>query len=224
MRRVIRLILILIAISFIFFVFFFFEPKATERILEIKEKLEDFARLYPFLSRILFFFFYLFTVVIFLPIGMPLQLIAGFLFGTLQGVLLVVASSSFGALIAFSILRIGFYDKVEYSIAERYPLLRQNFKTYGAFYLFAARMMSIPFHVVNAVMAVLPIKAHIFFTVTVLGLTPICTLNVYLGSLFTDISSVEQIFSGRVLALFALIGVAPLFIKLIIGKAFDHSR
>ena len=108
----------------------------------------------PWLVVIGFFLIYVLVTGTSLPGAAILTLVAGALFGLVQGVILVSFASTIGATMAFTITRFLFRDVVHKRFGQYLTAIDRGVEREGAFYLFALRLVpAVPFFVVNLAMA-----------------------------------------------------------------------
>ena len=179
--------------------------------------IETFFTLHPFTAGITYAAVYILLTSLSLPVAGIMTVMSGAIFGFLRGLILVSIASSLGATIAFLIARYLFRDAVQRRFAEQLVPLNEGIKNDGAFYLFMLRMMPVfPYFVINAVMALTPISLRTYFPVTLAGMLPISAILVNAGLQISQINSMHDILSVRIIISLALVGVFPLLVR----KAF----
>ena len=177
----------------------------------------------PWLVVIGFFLIYVLVTGTSLPGAAILTLIAGALFGLVQGVILVSFASTIGATMAFTITRFLFRDVVRKRFGQYLTAIDRGVEREGAFYLFALRLVpAVPFFVVNLVMALTPISTWRFYWVSQLGMLFGTIVYVNAGAELGQIDSLGDILSPGLWISFVLLGLAPLLAKKILD--FIKSR
>ncbi len=166
---------------------------------------------------IVFFSFFLIYVLVTgtsLPGATLLTLIAGALFGLVEGLILVSFASTIGATMAFTITRFLFRDAVRRRFGRYLTTIDRGIEREGAFYLFALRLVpAVPFFVVNLAMGLTPIATWRFYWVSQLGMLFGTFVYVNAGAELSQIESVGDILSPGLWVSFALLGIAPLLAK-----------
>ncbi|MGE4107346.1 MAG: FAD-dependent oxidoreductase [Bacteriovoracia bacterium] len=168
----------------------------------------------PFVFRTVFFFIYVLTTAFSLPGAAVLTLAAGFIFGLVEGVILVSFASTIGATLAFLLSRFFLRDWIQSKFKERLKTLEEGFKKEGTFYLFSLRLVPLfPFFLVNLLMGLTPIRAWNFYWVSQLGMLPGTIAYINAGTELSEIESLSGILSPSVLIAFAILGILPLISK-----------
>lgn len=148
------------------------------------------------------------------PGTVPLSLVAGAIFGRWLGTLIVSFASTLGASVAFLVIRYLLRPAVESKLGERLATIRAGFERDGAFYLFLLRLTPVaPFFVVNAAMAVLPMRLRTFWWVSQLGMLPCTFLYVNAGTELARLESWHGILSPPLIASFVALGLFPLVVR-----------
>ncbi|MBF8270279.1 MAG: SNARE associated Golgi protein [Gammaproteobacteria bacterium] len=169
---------------------------------------------HPVMTGIIFIVVYVTLTSLSLPAAGILTLIGGAIFGFIWGLILVSLASSLGATCAFLLARYLFRDAVQKRFADRLIPVNAGIRKDGALYLFMLRMIPIfPFFVINATMALTPIKTSVFFPVSMIGMLPITAIMVNAGLQISKIEAPADILSFPLLVSLALIGIFPLLVK-----------
>ena len=169
------------------------------------------------LVHVTFLFIYIITATFSLPVALALTLIGGALFGFFYGLVLVSFGSSIGATFAFLMARFIGHDLVKQRYNAQLSKFYIGFEKEGAFYLFALRMVPLfPFFIINIITALMPIKTWTFYWVSQLGMLPATALYVFAGTQLSEIKSLSDIMSPRIILTFILIGLFPIIIKKLI--------
>ena len=153
-----------------------------------------------------------------LPGALVLTLAGGALFGLLWGTLAVSFASSIGATLAFVTARFLLGDAIRKRFADRLSVIETGIRQDGAFYLLSIRLVPlIPFFVVNLVMGLTPIRVALFYIVSQIGMLPGTLAFVFAGTQLSQINSLKGILSPKLLLAFAIIGLLPLVLKLLLN-------
>ena len=148
------------------------------------------------LGLLVYFLFYAFGVVLFLP-GSLLTLGAGFLYGPLLGTLLVSPASVAGATLAFLVGRFVARDWVSRRIASspKFAAIDEAIGKRGFYIVFLIRLSPVfPFTLLNYALGLTRVKLRDYVLASFLGMLPGTFLYVYFGSLIT---SVAQLLGGK---------------------------
>ncbi len=211
-----RIILFIVVALFIamFFVFDLKEFFTVDFFETQRDAIAAFQNENPWLVVIAFFLIYVLVTGTSLPGAAILTLIAGALFGLVQGVILVSFASTMGATMAFTITRFVFRDAVRKRFGQFLTAIDRGVEREGAFYLFALRLVpAVPFFVVNLVMALTPISTWRFYWVSQIGMLFGTIVYVNAGAELGQIESVGDILSPRLWISFVFLGLAPLLAK-----------
>ena len=204
----------LIALFFVFDLqrFITLEFFATQR-----EAIIAYEAANPWTTAVAFFLIYVLVTGTSLPGAALLTLIAGAVFGLVQGVVMVSFASTLGATMAFTIARYLFRDAVRGRFGKYLATIDRGVEREGAFYLFAMRLVpAVPFFAINLAMALTPISTWRFYWVSQLGMIFGTVVYVNAGAELGQIESVGDILSPALWASFALLGLAPLIAKKIL--------
>ncbi len=220
--RVILFLVIVLLIT-MFFVFDLKEFFTVDFFETQRDAITTFQSENPWLVLVAFCLIYVLVTGTSLPGAAILTLIAGALFGLVQGVILVSFASTIGATMAFTITRFLFRDVVHKRFGQYLTAIDHGVEKEGAFYLFALRLVpAVPFFVVNLAMALTPISTWRFYWVSQLGMLFGTIVYVNAGAELGQIESIGDILSPGLWISFVLLGLAPLLAKKILG--FTKSR
>lgn len=157
-----------------------------------------------------------------MPIVMPFALIGGFLYGLFYGLLYAGISCLLGSIISFLVLRFVVVHWIRGWHDARITRFNEQVKKYGYSYLLMLHFLSvIPLFVINLLAALANVPLLTVMWVTLIGTLPLNALCVFAGRQLSSIHSYKEIFSPTImilLALLALVAIAPLFIKKIKGS------
>lgn len=171
-------------------------------------------------TSLYFFIFFLiyFSISVFaIPVAALFSLLIGALFGFYKGVLLVSFSSSLGALVCFLLSRYLFRDYLQKKFNKKLSKINKEIKENGHSFLFLMRMTPvIPFFLINLLYGLTTIKALNFYIISQLGMLAGTCLYINAGNQISEIQSIEELLSIKILVSFSLIGFFPFFCKKVI--------
>ena len=140
-----------------------------------------------FLTSLIFLLFTIFWVIM-AGFGLPIGLLAGFIFGKWYGVLILVIGMSIGASILYMIGKYFFLDFIKEKFLIKYKNLEIKFKQSEFIYLLIYRFVGgIPFAISNVLPCIFNVKVSNFFWATLIGILPQLFLLVSIGSGFEKI-------------------------------------
>lgn len=166
---------------------------------------------HPLATVGLFFLIYFLISALSIPGTRILTLLGGALFSLLEGTLLVVTAATSGAVIAMLLSRYLLRDWVQRRFSTMMGRVNQGMSRNGSYYLFAVRLVPIlPFSVINLLMGLTPFPVVRYALITLLGLLPSILLYISTGRELSQIQSMQDILSPKILLLFLLLGSLPL--------------
>lgn len=140
-----------------------------------------------------------------------LTLLGGFLFGLVQGTLLVVTGATIGASIIFLVAKTSLGSTLREKAGPFYEKIEANMKDNAVGYLLFMRLVPLfPFVAVNVVPALFNVSLRVFILTTFFGIIPGSGVYVYFGQQLGNIESLGDLVSPQVLLAFALLGVFAL--------------
>jgi len=173
----------------------------------------------PALSVGVFFLVYVAVIALSLPAAALLTLLAGALFGRWLGTLVASLAATLGAVLSFLACRYVLRDWVRRRFGARLAAIERGVEADGAYYLFTLRLIPvIPFFLINLGMALTPMRVGPFALVSWLGMLPGGFLYANVGTELATLESPAGLASWPVLGSFALLGVAPLALRLLIRR------
>jgi uncharacterized membrane protein YdjX (TVP38/TMEM64 family) len=129
--------------------------------------------------------FFLLTIVwvVMAGFGLPVALLAGFIFGKWLGIILLAVGMTIGATILYIIGNYFFKEIIKEKFLNKYKKLEMKFKKSEFIYLLIYRFVGgIPFAISNVLPCIFNVKANNFFWATFIGITPQLFLLVSIGS------------------------------------------
>lgn len=151
----------------------------------------EWCREQTFWAPVLFIAIYALAVVLVLP-GFVLTLGSGFLFGVLEGSVIVVIGETLGATIAFLVGRALFGTRLAAALANhpRFSFVNQRMRQNGWKVVLFTRMIPLfPFKLSNYFFGVVRYPFPGFVLGTLIGVIPLTVTTVYLGSIAADIAT-----------------------------------
>jgi uncharacterized membrane protein YdjX (TVP38/TMEM64 family) len=150
---------------------------------EHREALLDFVAAYPLAAPLVFIGVYTGWVALSIPGAFLLTVAAGFLFGTVQGALLVVVGGTLGATAIFLAVRYALADLLRAYAGRWLDKLQAGFNRNAFNYLLVLRLAPIfPFFAINIATAFLNVPTGTFVRATLLGIIPACFVYASVGA------------------------------------------
>lgn len=211
-----RLAIFTLIIVFIgcYFIFDLGQYLSLSVLKEQQQALNTYQQSHPLQLAVLFFVAYILVTALSLPGATIMTLAGGAVFGLLTGFILVSFASSIGATLAFLVSRFILRDWVESKFSSSLDPINKGIKKEGAFYLFGLRLVPLfPFFVINLLMGLTQINTWTFYWVSQLGMLAGTLVYVNAGTQLSQINSVKDILSLKLLLSFALLGVFPIIAK-----------
>ncbi|MGE5699539.1 MAG: TVP38/TMEM64 family protein [Deltaproteobacteria bacterium] len=205
------LLLLIAAVAGAFFYFDLGKHLTLENLKSNRARLEELRAANAFLFAAVFVLVYIVQTAFSLPGAAVLSLASGAIFGILRGTLLVVTGATIGAVLAFLVSRTLLRDWVVKKFGGRMEGIDRGLKESGLSYLLFLRLVpAFPFFLVNLACGVTGLPVRTYFLGTFIGIIPGSLVFVNAGASLSDIQSVSQVASPRVLASFALLGLFAL--------------
>ena len=115
--------------------------------------------------------------------GLPVALLAGFIFGKWLGTFILIIGMTIGATTLYVLGNYFFKEVIKEKFLNRFKNLEKKFKKSEFIYLLAYRFVGgIPFALSNVLPCIFNVKVSNFFWATLIGLTPQLFLVVSIGS------------------------------------------
>jgi len=135
------------------------------------------------LSGLALFATYVAVTALSLPLGSVLTVFAGFLFGTVEGTLWVVAGATLGSIAVFLAARSALRETMEARAGPWLKRMERGFREDALSYLLVLRLLPIfPFWMVNIVPALLGVPFRTYVLGTALGIVPGTLIFASLGN------------------------------------------
>ena len=145
------------------------------------------------------------------PGTVVLTLLAGALFGLLEGTLLVSVASNVGALVAMLISRFMLRDWVQRRFGKQIAGINKGLAREGTFYLVSLRLIPlVPFVLLNPALGLTRINIWTFWWTTQLGMLPGHAIYVNAGEKLVGLRSLSGILSPSIIGTLVLLAVFPI--------------
>ena len=170
------------------FLYFFFSKFTLEELTSyefIKNNRDYFFGLKQANLFLVSLIFLLLTViwVIMAGFGIPVSLLAGFIFGKWFGTFILVIGLTIGATILYALGNYFFKEIIKEKFLIKFKTLEVKFKKSEFIYLLIYRLVGgIPFALSNVLPCIFNVKVSNFFWATLIGITPPSFLLVSIGS------------------------------------------
>ena len=176
---------LLVVLSFLYFFLSKFTLEELTSYEFIKNNRDYFFDLKQ--SNLLFLtIIFLFSTIIWVVMagfGLPVALLAGFIFGKWLGIVILVVGMSIGATILYILGNYFLKDIIKEKFLTRFKNLELKFKKSEFNYLLVYRFVGgIPFALSNVLPCIFNVKINNFFWSTLIGITPMLFLIVSIGS------------------------------------------
>lgn len=227
-KKIIPLI-VLVAIIAAFFGLELNQYLSFEALRDNREELIQWSQANQMMAVGGFIFIYAVVVALSLPGATWMTLAGGFVFGTIQGTLLVVSAATLGAVLIFIVARYCLADFFKSKAGKAADKMEQGFKSNALSYLLFLRLVPLfPFWLVNLVPAFLGVPLRTFAIGTFFGIIPgtavFCSVGNGLGAVFDagGVPDLKIIFQpeilGPILGL-AILSLIPIVYKRVKGNA-----
>lgn len=216
--RKLALMGVILALLGSFFVFDIGQYLNLETLKAQQAALNEQVSAQPWLAAGVFFLAYVAVTALSLPGAALMTLLAGALFGLLEGFILVSFASTLGATLAMLSSRFLLRDWVQSRFGQRLAGIDAGIEREGAFYLFALRLVPVfPFFLINLAMGLTRLPARTYWWVSQLGMLPGTLVFVNAGRELSKLDSLAGILSPGLLGAFVLLGVFPLIARKLLG-------
>ena len=161
-----------------------------------------------------FFILYIVVTAFALPISLIKTLLAGALFGFWPGLILVSFASSIGSTFCFLFSRYALRAYIQKRFSNYLEKINKGIETDGWLYLLFLRLSPIfPFFIINLVFGLTKMKTLEFYIVSQIGMFIATAIFVNAGVQISNLNSLEEILSFKIVASLTVIGLFPLLVK-----------
>jgi uncharacterized membrane protein YdjX (TVP38/TMEM64 family) len=166
------------------------------------------------LALVIFFLAYALATALPVPSVTIMSLLSGALFGRALGTVVASLGYTAGVTTAFLLVRWLLRERILERFGGWLGRVERGVERDGAFYLLTLRLMpSMPFFLVNLLMALTPIRTRTYVVVSWIGVLPITFLYAGVGRELAAIQSPSGILSLSVLGSLAALAVLPLAVR-----------
>lgn len=163
-----------------------------------------------------FFILYIVVTAFALPISLIKTLLAGALFGFWPGLILVSFASSIGSTFCFLFSRYALRAYIQKRFSNYLEKINKGIETDGWLYLLFLRLSPIfPFFIINLVFGLTKMKTLEFYIISQIGMFIATAIFVNAGVQISNLNSLEEILSFKIVASLTVIGLFPLLVKYI---------
>jgi uncharacterized membrane protein YdjX (TVP38/TMEM64 family) len=181
---------------------------------------QSWAAAHPLAALIIFFLVYAFATSLPLPVVTVMSLLAGALFGRPLGTAVASLAYTAGVTTAFLTTRWLLHDRVRKHSGRWLGRVQRGIARDGAFYLLTLRLMpSIPFFLVNVLMALTPIRTRTYVATSWVGVLPITFLYAGVGLELGSLDSPAGLLSWPLIASLVALAVVPLGLRMLIRRS-----
>lgn len=172
MRRFLPLAVLLVGFA-AFFALGLQHQLSLEVLKANREMLENWVAVHPILAALIFAGIYAVIVACSIPVGAPMTLAGGFLFGVWEGGGLVVIAATIGATVIFLAAKTALADLIRARIGGRIRAMEDGFRKNAFSYLLVLRLVPIfPFFLVNLAAGLLGVRLSTYVLATLIGIVP----------------------------------------------------
>jgi uncharacterized membrane protein YdjX (TVP38/TMEM64 family) len=174
---------------------------------------------YPLRGMMLFALFYGVICALPTPFVSVFTMMAGYLFGNLEGFLIVSFMSAIGGSVMFLVVRYALRDWVRRTFYERLQRLYEASDAENFMMAMSLRLIpGMPFPVPAAVLALSQLNLWKFYVSTQLGLAVTLFVYVNAGRSLAQIQSLQDVFSPQLIGSMLLLAAVPLMLAFIIRR------
>jgi uncharacterized membrane protein YdjX (TVP38/TMEM64 family) len=185
---------------------------------------QDWTAGHTLLALAAFFLVYACATALPLPVVTVMSLLAGALFGRTAGTTVATLAYTTGVTTSFLVSRWLLRDWVLRHTGGWLGPIKRGVARDGAFYLLTLRLMpSVPFFLVNVLMALTPIRTRTYALVSWLGVLPITFLCAGIGTELADMQSPSEALSLPVIASLVALALLPLATRFVL-RQFGTNR
>lgn len=221
---------VIIIIIFLVAVILFYGTAAHEHLdlPHVQKNLERIHNYYdsnPVSMITLFMLAYISITSMSIPGAIVLTLLAGAVYGTWLGTLLVSLASTIGATVAFLMSRYLLRESMLRRFHKRLGVMNEKLKENGNNYLFTMRLIPVsPYVVINLMMGLTHMRTWSFVWITFVGMLPGNFVYVYAGRKIAQIKTPSEILTWPIILLLTLIGLLPVLLKKLIPTSENRTR
>jgi uncharacterized membrane protein YdjX (TVP38/TMEM64 family) len=168
----------------------------------------------------LFFLVYAAFTALPLPVVTVMCLLAGALFGRTAGTAVASLGYTAGVTVAFLTARGLLRDRVRRRFGGRWlGRVERGFERDGTYYLLTLRLMpSVPYWLVNLLVALTPVRTRTYMLVSWVGVLPMTFLYAGLGTEVATVESPSGLLSLSVIGTLVALALLPLVVRAVIRR------
>jgi uncharacterized membrane protein YdjX (TVP38/TMEM64 family) len=168
----------------------------------------------------LFFLAYATFTALPLPVVTVMCLLSGALFGRTAGTLVASLGYTTGVTVAFLAARWLLRERVRRRFGGKWlARVERGFARDGAYYLLTLRLMpSVPFFLVNLLVALTPVRTRTFAVLSWVGVLPLTFLYAGLGTEVATLDSPKDLLSVPVVATLVTLALLPLVARAVVRR------
>jgi len=152
-----------------------------------------------------------------LPVSIILNMVGGFFFGTIPGMVYSIFGATIGATISFLLIRDLFGKVFQERYKDRLKAFNKEFRRYGYSYLLLLHVaMVVPLFIPNVLAGLAHVSLWTFIWTTAVGIIPGTLTFSFAGRQLMRINSIGEVLSARVLFsafLLILLASTPFLIR-----------
>ena len=187
------------------------ELMTFENLQRNKDSLLAFVRDNAVTSILIYILVYVAAIALNLPGGAVLTIAGGYLFGTFPAVVYVNIGATSGAVLAFLSARYLLGSRLQESYGAQLAKFNEEMERNGVRYLLTLRLIPVfPFFLVNFLSGLTRVPLTSFTWTTSAGIIPGTVVFAFAGHQLEKVHSVGDIFTGKVLFAFLLLGLFAL--------------
>ena len=191
--------------------------------------LESWVMAHPILAALAFAALYALVVACSVPVGAPMTLAGGFLFGPWEGGSLVVIGATLGATAIFLAARTALADFIQARVGPRIRAMEDGFRKNAFSYLMVLRLVPVfPFFLVNLAAGLLGVPLGTYVVATFVGIIPgtfvYAGLGNGLGQIFDSGATPDLGLIFKPAVLLPLLGLALLSLLPILWRRYAARR
>jgi uncharacterized membrane protein YdjX (TVP38/TMEM64 family) len=180
---------------------------------------QDWTEQHTVLALVTFFATYALAASLPLPILTVMSLLAGALFGRATGTAVAALGYTAGVTIAFLAARGLLRDWVRARAGNWLRRIERGVERDGAFYLLSLRLMpSVPFFLVNVLMALTPMRTRTYAIVSWVGVLPMTFLYAGVGTELAQLQSPSDVLSLPLIASLVALALVPLIARKLLRR------
>lgn len=228
LRRILPLALLLVGFA-LFFALGLQHDLSLEALKAHRVAFEAWVGAHPVLAALIFAGLYALIVSCSIPVGAPMTLAGGLLFGVWEGGALVVVSATIGATIIFIAARTALADLIRARVGGRIRAMEDGFRKNAFNYLLVLRLVPVfPFFLVNLAAGLLGVRLGTYVLATFIGIIPgtfvYAGLGNGLGAIFDAGATPDLGLIFKPAVLYPLIGLALLSLLPVVWRALSARR